>query len=226
MIGQKVYITGGNDYITDYISKEPIKLNIVYTSADNCFIYPPYSGSYHIKLDDRIMLYTCRDIVLKGGTVLAIIEYEQGNFAMPILSREIINVDDKFKFKEYYCSNGFSIIPNIDNILNEYNAQKDKERRLAQTEAAQREKLAMQKEVKLKQQRLEKLTAKYGAEAAALIAEGRVAIGMTQEMCREAWGHPNDTRNTTTANMKTSVWLYGYKTYLYFDNGKLSLIQN
>lgn len=229
MIGQKIAIVSKwqthLDYITDYISQEPIKLNIGY--MDDCFQFR-YSRPY-IKLNDRIMLYTCKDVVLKGKTILAIIEYEQGNFAIPILSSDIADNwqrHDGFKCRVYHCSEELRIIPNIDNMLNEYNSQKDEELRLAQMEAAQREKLAMQNEAKLKQQRLEKLTAKYGAETAALIAEGRVAIGMTQEMCREAWGHPNDTRNTTTANMKTSVWLYGYKTYLYFDNGKLSLIQN
>lgn len=61
---------------------------------------------------------------------------------------------------------------------------------------------------------------------ASVIAEGKIKIGMTQEMCKEAWGIPNEIYTTTTDAGSTQVWMYNYKTRLYFVDNRLSIIQN
>lgn len=70
------------------------------------------------------------------------------------------------------------------------------------------------------------LVATYGEEYGNLIADRKVAIGMTEEMCRKAWGRPHDKYNTTTKWGVSSVWVYNYKTSLYFYDGELKQIDN
>lgn len=67
---------------------------------------------------------------------------------------------------------------------------------------------------------------KYGLEYALLIIKKKVKIGMTDKMCIEAWGEP-DSKNRTVLNGKeTEQWVYKTNSYLYFDNGILTAIQN
>ena len=79
---------------------------------------------------------------------------------------------------------------------------------------------------KEKQEYIAGLVAMYGEGYGNLIADRKVAIGMTEEMCRKAWGRPHDIYNTTTKWGVSSVWVYNYKTYLYFYNGELKQIDN
>lgn len=53
-----------------------------------------------------------------------------------------------------------------------------------------------------------------------------VRIGFTKEMCRLAWGAPEKINRTTTKWGTSEQWCYPSGNYLYFDDGKLSTIQN
>lgn len=66
---------------------------------------------------------------------------------------------------------------------------------------------------------------KYGKYNGRLIAQGKVAIGFTKQMCREAWGEPKTIHTTTTRYGVNEQWVYPGG-YLYFENGKLRTIQN
>ena len=77
-----------------------------------------------------------------------------------------------------------------------------------------------------KQQRRADLIANYGEEFGNMIADNKIVLGMTKDMCYEAWGNPQDKYNTTTSLGNTSVWVYNYKTYLYFYDGVLKQIDN
>ncbi len=77
-----------------------------------------------------------------------------------------------------------------------------------------------------KRQRRENLIKKYGEKQAAMILEGHVAIGMTKEMCIDAWGRPRDVNTTTGSFGVHEQWVYNMKSYLYFENGLLTTIQN
>lgn len=67
---------------------------------------------------------------------------------------------------------------------------------------------------------------KYGKQNGNLIIQGKVKIGFTKEMCREAWGSPEDI-NTSSGPWGThEQWVYGLGSYLYFENGKLTSIDN
>lgn len=58
-----------------------------------------------------------------------------------------------------------------------------------------------------------------------LIKEGKVRIGMNQNACRLSWGEPRKINRTTGSYGVHEQWVY-YNSYLYFENGKLTAIQN
>ena len=67
---------------------------------------------------------------------------------------------------------------------------------------------------------------KYGKSVSDLINKGVVKIGWTKQMCIYSWGKPNDINKTTNKYGTTEQWVYDDNTYLYFENGKLTSIQN
>ena len=64
----------------------------------------------------------------------------------------------------------------------------------------------------------------YGAKNANLIVQGIVNIGMTNSMCRAAWGDPDSIHRTISAVGNYELWIYG-NCYLYFKNNSLTTIQ-
>lgn len=66
---------------------------------------------------------------------------------------------------------------------------------------------------------------KWGARDAKDIVEGYVRIGWSKEKCRMSWGDPRDINKTIGSWGTHEQWCY-YSSYLYFDNGKLTSIQN
>lgn len=81
-------------------------------------------------------------------------------------------------------------------------------------------------EATAKKQHWDRMISKYGSSNGTLIAQGKVRIGMTSEMCRDAWGSPHDINRTTGAWGVHEQWVYSSGTYLYFEDGILTSIQN
>jgi hypothetical protein len=54
----------------------------------------------------------------------------------------------------------------------------------------------------------------------------RIAIGMTAEMVRLAWGGPTDINRTTTVRGIWEQWVYGDGAYVYLQNGVVTAFQN
>ena len=79
---------------------------------------------------------------------------------------------------------------------------------------------------KKQNQRISEMVKKYGATNGNLIAQGIVRIGMTKAMCKDAWGEPIDIHTTKGAWGVHEQWVYGDNTFLYFENGKLTSIQD
>lgn len=73
---------------------------------------------------------------------------------------------------------------------------------------------------------LNRMIRKYGKSNGTLIAQGKVKIGFTKQMCIDAWGEPIKINTTTNRYSKSEQWVYGGDCYLYFENGKLVTIQN
>jgi hypothetical protein len=58
------------------------------------------------------------------------------------------------------------------------------------------------------------------------IADGKVVLGMNKEMCSSAWGSPIDINRRIVRGLTHEQWVYGWGTYLYFENGVLTAIQD
>ena len=84
--------------------------------------------------------------------------------------------------------------------------------------------VAIAKEEKSK--RLATLTKKYGRTNAQKIIDGYVVIGFSKQMCQEAWGEPSYINKSIGSWGTHEQWVYGSGNYLYFENGKLTSIQN
>ena len=97
-------------------------------------------------------------------------------------------------------------------------------KRKAEQEAAHQKWLKEEQERKA-QWRTEMIS-KYGEKYGNAIIESKVMLGMSQQMCQEAWGKPIEKFNTITTTTSKSTWLYNYKTYLHFVDGKLVEIDN
>ncbi|MCF8372011.1 MAG: hypothetical protein K9H64_10335 [Bacteroidales bacterium] len=98
--------------------------------------------------------------------------------------------------------------------------------KLAETERQRLEELEKEKRKKNEEERHKNIRSKYGTFYGNLILENKVQLGMTKEMCELSWGYPVDINRTTVSGLVHEQWVYSYKNYLYFENGKLTAIQN
>lgn len=72
-----------------------------------------------------------------------------------------------------------------------------------------------------------KIAAKRKADAAAWQARGGAKIGMTKAQALASnWGKPSKINTTIKAGLTHEQWVYGTGSYLYFENGILTTIQN
>lgn len=115
--------------------------------------------------------------------------------------------------KSYYHLQLKDLIPS-----NDYYAQKE-------TERIEEEQRIAKDKVKKAARRVT-LIDKYGKANAELILKGHVTIGMTADMCREAWGNPYKINRSTGVWGVHEQWCYKWGGYLYLENGVLTSIQN
>jgi hypothetical protein len=79
---------------------------------------------------------------------------------------------------------------------------------------------------KINAERKAGLTKKYGSFAATRILEGKIWIGMTEQMLLESWGKPEDINSTVTRYGTSKQFVYGLGRYVYVENGKVDAWQN
>ena len=105
---------------------------------------------------------------------------------------------------------------------------------MASKEAEERARIQREIEYKHKQAEQErkqiayrqKIVNKYGQKFGTLINSHQIAIEMTKEMVKDAWGNPMNTYRTTTKYGQSEVWCYNYKTRVYFYDGKVVQIDD
>jgi hypothetical protein len=102
----------------------------------------------------------------------------------------------------------------------ELEKQKKEEERIR--EEQEREKKEREEKIKYRNECL----AKWGQKMGSYIADNKVVLGMNKEMCTVAWGNPIEINRTIVRGLTSEQWVYGWGTYLYFDNGTLSAIQD
>ena len=168
--------------------------------------------------------YTCTDILLNEGAYWAVLENGDTRFTLEIrkIGEVSLGPTPSHNLKSAYWSNSngigyFKIYPE-----SEY---KRINRLFAQTAAEQRQS-AMQAEAKRKaeeQKRQQDIINRYGTTYGNYIINHQVALGMTREMCREAWGRPLSQTSVQNSLGVSEVWMYGFGR-LFFSNGKLTEI--
>ncbi len=92
-------------------------------------------------------------------------------------------------------------------------------------EKRRKEKLKRQKKKKKQEEHRAKCIEKYGKHLGELIAQGKVKIGMSQDMCKTAWGKPLWKSETTTQHGHYEDWYYGFGFSLHFRDGELIRIE-
>ena len=118
---------------------------------------------------------------------------------------------------------------NLSFILEDIFKEKEIEKKLKQNEIVEKRKNEENKrrneERKEKENRKAECINKYGQRKGELIAEGKVRLGMTSEMCKTAWGECFYRNKTTIAEGIFEVWYYGWGESLHFANGILKRIE-
>ena len=102
----------------------------------------------------------------------------------------------------------------------------EKERVLEEKLLKEQRELQLVKNEKIRSERLAKFIKKYGGVYGETIANNFVRIGMTKLMCEDSWGKPDSVNRTTNSYGTSEQWVYDGGSYLYFDNNKLTSIQN
>lgn len=101
-----------------------------------------------------------------------------------------------------------------------------------QEEQIKRQKEDKEKEIRRKAlvdeygQRCGIIIYKYGMKFGRLICNKEVAIGMTMDMVRDSWGKPTDVNRTRYSWGTNEQWVYGLGKYIYFENNKVTAIQD
>lgn len=193
------------------------------------------------KTESAYFDYTCTDVVLKDKILIMVLENEQNKFTLPIKCIDR-NLWETGEYEELCATldiskrSLFSGTMEIDNGKLKYTNEIIRliaqsfynELILSEQQKEVARKTAQQKQAAIKRQqeqlRRQRVIAKYGEIFGNSILNNQVAIGMTTEMCKDAWGTPYDRIKTTTAGAVKEQWLYG-GAYLYFTNNKLQLIK-
>lgn len=115
-------------------------------------------------------------------------------------------------------------------------AKRDAERAREEAESAEMkaklDKLLKDREEKEKRaaaasrKKREAAIARQPPEIQALIRKRQIRIGMNREQVVLAWGRPSDINTTTFSRGTHEQWVYSMKSYVYFEDGVVTTIQN
>jgi hypothetical protein len=153
---------------------------------------------------------------------------EPGFLASDMYCKEMyLNLKERLaNTSEYATSERQRLTAEITSIANSCQAQHD--RNLLNAQAQQeRKQLAAQAEEERKQLAAQRERADL-QRAQQLAKLPGVKIGMSADTVRNktSWGAPATINRTTTASGTKEQWVYGGGNYLYFENGRLTAIQN
>ena len=152
---------------------------------------------------------------------------------------DLHNAEELQLYLIFNNKNGNCIKVRIDNrkqefdplTLHKFKNKQDylKQKELEKLQNAEKEKRLAEEKARKEKERLElekMIINKYGEYYGGFIIKGQVILGMSTEMCRYAWGEPSRINTTIVEGLKSEQWVYSLYSYLYFDNGKLTAIQN
>ena len=235
---EELFTMGNGTIVEDAITEDKIKLNdsiflvedvVVRLDKDGSKKVPHLylvlkgdnTGSFAIRPESMEYQYT---IQYNDENDNSIFYSDYSNYTIPFLKQKLgnytppliaIRKKDLFAIKQHIVDTA-AIVQKKKNL----DKQKEENARLARQKEWE---LSKQKSI---EERKRDMIVKYGTEMGVLVGEKKVTIGMTQEMCRDAWGRPMNTYRTTTKYGQSEVWCYNYKTRVYFYNGKVVQIDD
>ncbi len=164
-------------------------------------------------------LYLCKDIVVHGKqpTLCAVLEKGETRFLVSI-RRHLYGIDEEKFIYKYGVQ-----LQDKQTLLPEsvFDAEVQS---LMQAEQAKQAKMQADENAwkAAEEHRKAELIRRFGAEAGAKIAQGRVALGMSKAMCQEAWGSPTYRQQAKTLTGTSEIWYYAWTDRrLVFANDKL-----
>lgn len=227
---KELLLVSGQSFLRDPLSEELITkpiCNYEYIISSEQTIGGNKYYSKAINPDNKYC--TVKDIILKGRDLFYIIDFEGQQFS----------VKDKPKLPDSIPSNQIDytskpidggrlvLKSDLEKYVEAYN-KKEQDRQLS--EEARQKRDAEERAANAKQweemaaKRKQELLATYPADIVEKILNHKVQIGMTMEMCREAWGSPYGGKTSVTNSLGTvETWFYGSSS-LTFVNGKLESI--
>ena len=186
-----------------------------------------------IACQDNIEFY-CKDIFLRDGVLIGVFSRDDGEITLRLTgytNKSFSEVGEK----GVVTIGGFSCVNHgqYDNLGCVYpKCYIDQINSMRKMEAQKRKALEQNRQrdiEKAKEQRKKEILAKYGEKWGNLILNRKVAVGMTEEMCRESVGYPTNRFTKTTAVGKSEVWSYtNYNAtmWLYFNDGVIYKIED
>lgn len=178
--------------------------------------------------DKQLQLYKNHDMVYRGSEGDKFVDINTGESIImkkdsPWICKDITLVEDDPWYKLCYIfssDTGKTIGVKDSNGLfwlkEKY--EKDVEKERLQAEETERKRLQEEQRIKkMHEEFAEAMVKRFGKKNAELILQKKVALGMTKEMCKIAWGTPQN----IVVNANIESWIYGYSTFLYFSGDKL-----
>lgn len=172
---------------------------------------------------------TVKDIILKGRVLFYIIDFEGQQFSVKDKTKLPYSIpSNQIDYTSKPIDGGRLVLKSdLEKYVAAYN-KKEQDRHLS--EEARQKRDAEERAANAKKweemaaKRKQELLAKYPADIVEKILNHKVQIGMTMEMCREAWGYPYGGKTSITNSLGTAeTWFYGSSS-LTFVNGKLERI--
>jgi len=213
--------------------------------GQNKFILVSYFVKQKELFENRNLInqsgFSTRDVRVKinsednyGNTVLKEKEVKV-SYGSKWLCKEVTVLEQTGKMVYLLVNENGDMIA-IDNLNKSYKfileselikQEQEKQLLAEQLEAKRKKELQEEKERErvFFENRKRECISKYGVKNGELIANNKVKIGMTKEMCEMAWGKPMWINKTTTEYGLYENWHFGFTKSLHFENGILNRIE-
>lgn len=178
---------------------------------------------YALKTSNSYKEYTCKDVVVDGLEILAVIDDNEGSsFSVPLprawtpyhWTSSLFSFDYK-----YFSLNGRVSLHSV-NRYNELCRNASKAKSVIKKELLAEQQKAEQKKLAEKISYNADIILRYGKDFGNKILNHQLAFGMTPEMCTESIGYPSRYYRSKTESGEVLIYKYIFMT-LYFRDNKL-----
>lgn len=231
---KELLLVSGQSFLRDPLSDELITkpiCNYEYIKSSEQTIGGNKYYSKAINPDNKYC--SVKDVILKEQDLFYIIDFDGQQFSVKDKPKLPYSTpSDQINYTSKKVDGGELVLKSdLEKYVAAYN-KKEQDRQLSEEARQQREAreraasaAAYKKELAERTaKRKQELLAKYPADIVEKILNHKVQIGMTMEMCLEAWGYPSGGKTSVTNSLGTAeTWFYGSSS-LTFVNGKLGSI--